>query len=116
MLIYFFIKFFFLAYPLGENWVDIAFADLTSFLEEFGRAFGMSYHGSAVLLVCVVAPVLLIYYMLLAWLNCRYQKKNLNRLTWISILVTVVLFVSVLSIIAMNVSFEQIAVQPPHDI
>ena len=114
MLLLFFLYLFFQCYPLSEDWTDIAYDDLTMFMRDFSRAFGMTYQEGSIFLVCIVMPMLIVFFMFLAWLNSEYKTNLLKRITAVSIAITIIVPFVVLFLLILNASFEQIASRPPH--
>lgn len=50
----------------------------------------MNYNEANILIFCIVWPLLFFYFMTLAVLNAHYKTKVLKRLTWISVIITLI--------------------------
>ena len=70
------------------QWIDTLFDWCVQTIKDFGQAFGMNYNEANILIFCIVWPLLFLYFMVLAVLNAHYKSKILKRLTWISIIAT----------------------------
>lgn len=70
------------------QWIDTLFDWCVQTIKEFGLVFGMNYNEANILIFCIVWPLLFLYFMVLAVLNAHYKSKILKRLTWISIIAT----------------------------
>ena len=69
-------------------WIDTLFDWCVQTIKDFGLAFGMNYNEANILIFCIVWPLLFLYFMVLALLNTRYKSKTLKRITWISVITT----------------------------
>ena len=72
------------------QWIDALFDWCVQTIKDFGQAFGMNYNEANILIFCIVWPLLFLYFMVLAVLNAHYKSKVLKRLTWISVIITLV--------------------------
>lgn len=70
------------------QWIDTLFDWCVQVITDFGLAFGMNYNEANIVIFCIVWPLLFLYFMALALLNTRYKSKVLKRVTWLSVIVT----------------------------
>lgn len=70
------------------QWVDTLFDWCVQTIKDFGQAFGMNYNEANILIFCIVWPLLTLFFMALAVLNTRYKSKALKRVTWLSVIIT----------------------------
>lgn len=70
------------------QWVDTLFDWCVQTIKDFGQTFGMNYNEANILIFCIVWPLLTLYFMALAVLNTRYKSKTLKRVTWLSVIIT----------------------------
>lgn len=72
------------------HWIDMLFDWCVQTIKDFGSAFGMNYNEANIVIFCIVWPLLFLYFMALAVLNAHYKSKALKRLTWVSVIITLV--------------------------
>lgn len=73
----------------NTNWADATYSDGVWFLSDFSQMYGLSFHEATVLLVCILMPLLTVYFLILALLNTKYKSRKLKILTWISAAITI---------------------------
>lgn len=72
------------------HWIDTLFDWCVQTIKDFGSAFGMNYNEANILIFCIVWPLLLFYFMALTVLNAHYKSKILKRVTWVSVIFTLI--------------------------
>lgn len=70
------------------HWIDTLFDWCVQTIKDFGQAFGMNYNEANILIFCIVLPLLFLFFMVLALLNTKYKSKILKRITWVSVIIT----------------------------